>query len=108
MKLCKYYWKTPFFHTWACAAKLAESSVRSWLKQFPRIVGPLWQHHLHCWARSQRRVRRADIDHHSSYVEHLKVPQGHVAVPEDKDKASCWTMPTGLPEAVCTHGQPRQ
>ena len=94
MKLCKYYWKTPFFQTWSCAAKLAESSMRSWLKQFPRIVGPLWQHHLHCWARSQHRVRRADIDHHSSYVEHLKVPQGHVAVPEDKDKASCWTMPT--------------
>ena len=88
MKLCK------FFQTWSCAAKLAESSVRSWLRQVLSTAGTPWQHHLHCWARSQRRARPADMDHHSSYVEHLQVPQGHVAVPEDKDKASCWTMPT--------------
>lgn len=100
MLLCKKYWKTPIFQSSHCLAKLAQTSVSCWLRSFPYQVDTSWKHHLHAWSRSQLLTSHVDITSHLSYVADLNVPDGHVAVPEDKDKASCWTMPVEVYERL--------
>ena len=93
MKLCKLYWKTPMLEPPRVAAVHAMLSVNKWLQALPRPGGATWKRHIQGWLWSRAKSECNDFTQHLAYAEKLTVPQGHVAVQEDKDKAACWIMP---------------
>ena len=93
MKLCKKYWKTPVWESGFCAARQAESNLRSWLRSLELPVDKHWRRHICGWLCNHVSCACPCLDQHLSYVADLTVPPQHVAAQEDKDKASCWIMP---------------
>ena len=79
--------------TLACAQR-AECSVQAWLRSLGQNVGQCRRRHIRVWLRRHLPSFQPCLDQHLSFVANLTVPLDHVAVQEDKDKASCWILPT--------------
>ena len=94
MKLCKHYWKTPVWESPFSCVQHAECSVQAWLRSLGQNVGQCWRRHIRGWLHYHLASFQPCLDQHLSYVANLTVPLDHVAVQEDKDKASCWILPT--------------
>lgn len=93
MRLCKRFWKTPVYESPNEAARRAEQNLAAWLRTRPFLVAPSWKRHIHGWLCSNLRCDSTDLTRYLAYTKQLVVPEGYVAVQEDKDKAACWIMP---------------
>lgn len=96
MQLCKRYWRTPVWESEFGIAQHAITNLRVWLRSFGHVRARDWCRHIRGWLYRRQTCGSLDMEQHFSYVAALTIPPEHVAVQEDKDKASCWIMPVNI------------
>ena len=93
MQLSKLYRRTPVWQSVDEAVSFASASLSAWARSLPVTPDRVWVPVLQGWLHSLQHSS-PDLSLHRRYTSLLYIPSGYVAAQEDKDKSSCWILPS--------------